>query len=121
MRGTRTGRGLLVAAVLFAGGWGWFRSADPDVEEGNRHYQAGEYDQALESYRAAAEHGDVAGIHHNMGAALYKQAEGEKDEAARTKLLEQAETELRKGAESDDPVLKSSAYHNLGNVQFQRG
>src|SRR5687768_12622882 len=103
MRGTR---GLAIAVALLAGGWGWFQSADPDVEKGNRHYQAGEYAQALEAYRDAVERGDENGIHHNMGAALYKLAEAEQDEAARADLLKQAETELRKGAESDDPILK---------------
>src|SRR5688572_27037489 len=90
-------RGLLLAAALLAGGWGWFRSTDPDVERGNQHYQSGEFREALEAYRKSVGRGDEDGIHHNMGATLYKLAE------------------------SDDPVLKSSSYHNLGNVQFQRG
>ncbi len=115
-----TRRGPLLGAVLLLGGWTWFQSSDPDVARGNRHYQAGEYGQAVDAYREAQERGDEPGIHHNLGAALYKQAEAEKDEAARTALLEQAETELRKATESSDSMLRSSAFHDLGNVQFQR-
>ena len=116
-----TRQGTLLVAVLLLGGWTWFESTDPDVARGNRHYQAGEYGQAVDAYREAQERGDEPGIHHNLGSALYKQAEAEKDEAARTALLEQADKELRKATESDDPALKSSAFHNLGNSQFQRG
>jgi Ca-activated chloride channel family protein len=113
-------RAGLVAVVLLVGGWDALRAPDPDVDEGNQAFRKGHYDQALEHYRSAESRGVDPRLHFDMGAALYKLGEQAKDDEQKAKLLAQAEEQFRRAADTDDQVLKSSAYYNLGNAMYQR-
>jgi Ca-activated chloride channel family protein len=113
-------RAGLVAVVLLVGGWDALRAPDPDVDEGNQAFGKGHYDQALEHYRSAESRGVDPRLHFDMGAALYKLGEQAKDDEQKAKLLAQAEEQFRRAADTDDQVLKSSAYYNLGNAMYQR-
>lgn len=114
------GRAGLVALLVLVGGWDALRAPDPDVDEGNQAFKKGHYDQALEHYRSAESRGVDPRLHFDMGAALYKLGEQAVDGDEKAKLLAQAEEQFRRAADTDDPVLKSSAYYNLGNAMYQR-
>ncbi len=114
------GRAGLVALLVLVGGWDALRAPDPDVDEGNQAFKKGHYDQALEHYRSAESRGVDPRLHFDMGAALYKLGEQAVDGDQKAKLLAQAEEQFRRAADTDDPVLKSSAYYNLGNAMYQR-
>ncbi len=114
------GRAGLVALLVLVGGWDALRAPDPDVDEGNQAFKKGHYDQALEHYRSAESRGVDPRLHFDMGAALYKLGEQAEDGDEKAKLLAQAEEQFRRAADTDDPVLKSSAYYNLGNAMYQR-
>jgi Ca-activated chloride channel homolog len=116
--GTKRRAGLLAVLVL-AGGWDILRAPDPDVDKGNQAYQEGRYQEALGHYRSAESRGTDARLHFDMGAALYKLGEKAADDE-KAKLLQQAEEQFRRAADTDDAGLKSSAYYNLGNGMYQR-
>lgn len=109
-----------LAAALALGGWDLLEGPHPAVEQGNEAFAAGRYDEALRHYRGAGD-GDAPGpLAFDIGAALYKLAE--KAEGRRAdQLYDQAEHAFRRAAEAPDGVLRSNAYHNLGNTLFRRG
>lgn len=111
--------GLALIALL-AGGWEGLRQADPDVEQGNRAYREGRFADALSHYRAAEERGVDSALHFDIGSALYKLGEKANDPSEKARLMQEAEDELRRAADTDDAQLKSSAYFNLGNTLYQR-
>lgn len=79
------------------------------VEEGNRAYRAGHYDQALAKYKAAlSAGGDPAVVSYNLGNAHYEMGESEAAQKAYTESL-------RPHRPHD---LEESVY-NLGNAYFQ--
>ena len=110
----------LVALLVAAGGWDGLRAPDPDVDQGNEAFKAGRFDEALGRYRSAETRGADPRLHFDMGAALYKLGEKAADQAEKAKLLQQAEEQFRRAADSDDVQLKSLAYFNLGNSMYQR-
>jgi Ca-activated chloride channel family protein len=110
----------LVALLVATGGWDALRAPDPDVDQGNEAFKAGRFDEALDRYRSAETRGADPRLHFDMGAALYKLGEKTADQAAQAKLLQQAEEQFRRAADSDDVQLKSLAYFNLGNSMYQR-
>ena len=110
----------LAVSAVFTGGWDLLSSADEDIERGNQLYRDGDYDGALEAYRAAADSSDDPTIQFDIGAALYKLAEGATDSETRKAALEQAEGAFRKATEARDDKLRGSAHFNLGNTLYQR-
>ena len=86
-------------------------SGAADVASGNRQFRAGDYKQALESYRkAAASNPGEAAIDYNLGAAYYK--EGEYDQAVES---------FRHSLLTDDEGLGRNARFNLGNSLYRAG
>lgn len=117
----RRAAGLVVLA-LAAGGWTWsgLTSPDENVDQGNDAFHAGKYDEAASHYRDALAVGEDPRIHLDLGAALYKQAEAAKDAKQKADLFKQAEGEFARAAEARDPKIKSRAYYNQGNADYQR-
>jgi len=112
---------LLVIALPALAGWEILQSTDEDVARGNRHYDAGAFQAAIDAYeKALGQGGDAAKIHFDIGTALYKLGEPLEPGNERTVLLDRAEAEFRLGADTSDGRLKASAYHNLGNAHFVR-
>lgn len=117
----RPGALALVLLVPALAGWELLETPDENVMRGNQQYGDGHYGDAAGSYEnALGQGGETARIHFDMGAALYKQANGLEPGNDRTKMLDRAEVEFRLGTDTADPGLKSSAYHNLGNTHFVR-
>ena len=81
------------------------------LREGDRAYEAGTYDKAEESYRAAILEKNSAQGNYNLGNAAYQQ--GDYEEAAR-----RFEEAARLAAGSSEQAY---AYHNLGNTYYQQG
>ena len=80
------------------------------VEQGNRHFDAAEFESALEAYREAqTNRPDAPELHYNVGDALYKQGAQEEAMAA-----------FQKAVESGDPDLGAKAYYNLGNALYRQ-
>jgi tetratricopeptide (TPR) repeat protein len=113
---------LLLPLPLLLLAWDWPQTEHEAAREGNRRYQRGHYEEAVRAYRGAqGEDVDPARVHFAIGAALYKQATEERDTAVRDRLLDEAELEFRRAADTRDAQLKSWAYHNLGNTMYLRG
>jgi tetratricopeptide (TPR) repeat protein len=109
----------LAISVMFTAGFDLLSSPDEDIEKGNELYAEGDYEGALESYRAAADSADDPAIQYDIGAALYKLAEGA-DSETRKAALDQAEEAFRKATEARDDKLQASAHYNLGNTLYQK-
>lgn len=81
------------------------------VNQGNRLYEEGRFQEAHEKYlEALRENPEVPLIRFNDGNALYK---GED--------FESAARAYRGVLESDDPALAASAWYNLGNALYRDG
>jgi chemotaxis protein histidine kinase CheA len=79
------------------------------VEEGNRLYSEGLFDEAHEKYLEALLEDPESGlIRFNDGNALYQNAD-----------FQQAMERYMEAAESGDPALQSAAWYNLGNALFR--
>jgi len=111
-------RKILLLLVLCA--WEPFRSADPDVEAGNKAYAEGKYDDALAAYdRAARKPGiDPDGLAYDRGTAELRKAEGLKDPAEKQRLTERALEDLKQASKSSDPKVRSGAHYNRGNAMM---
>jgi Ca-activated chloride channel family protein len=86
--------------------------------KGNKSYQAGNFVEAEEEYLRAIEAApnSVKG-HYNRGNAIYKGIEGNEDpEVLKQRLDKAAESYLYAIENADDQLIKSQAYHNLGNA-----
>lgn len=116
-----SGASHMVLSVFLIGSWSsWLEAPNGQVAKGNERFEAGEFDAALESYRAAAgDTRDPAAVRFDEGAALYRLAEAEAEPVAKAELFAQAEQAFRRAAEARDPQLKSAAYYNLGNALYQ--
>ncbi len=81
------------------------------VEEGNRLFQEGKFQEALEKYRQAQqENPDSPIIRHNLGDARYKNQQ-----------YEEAAGDFGGNLQSPSPDLKARSYYNLGNALFRQG
>jgi Ca-activated chloride channel family protein len=98
---------LLVVAVSVAGD----RRPYDFVYEGNRLYQAGDYQAALEQYQGALQASpETAGIHYNIGNVYYRRYIFEK-------ALEHYSRALQSVIEVQ---LESRIKYNLGNVKYRQ-
>jgi Ca-activated chloride channel homolog len=81
------------------------------VEKGNKYYNKGEPDKALEAYREAQRHDSLSVIpQFNAGDALYKL--GKYEEGAK---------EFTKTASASGDSISAMSYYNLGNSAFKAG
>ncbi|HEX3476837.1 MAG TPA: tetratricopeptide repeat protein [Kofleriaceae bacterium] len=108
----------LVALVVALGGWEPFRTADPDVEAGNRAYADGRYDDALAAYDRAARRGgvDADGLAYDRGTAEARQAELSRDPAEKQRLTQRALDDLKQASQARDPRIRGGASYNRGNL-----
>jgi Ca-activated chloride channel family protein len=118
---SRRGRWSWLVLVMALGGWEPFRSPNPQVERGNEAFRDGRWDDAIKAYDEAAKaRPDDPAVRYNRGAAIYQKALNTPAGPARDQLLLEAEGELSRATQSNDPKLRSQAHYNLGNTQFQR-
>ena len=102
--------GLLLAGLLIGSQPLWSQAGREKVLEGNRNYSEGDYDKALELYRAALEENpDSPAIRFNLGDAHFKKEE-----------LEDAADSFSQALQSEDPGIKSRAQYNLGNSLYRQ-
>lgn len=110
-----------LAALLAAAAWDPVTKPDSDVADGNKLYGAGKFSDAESRYRTAEKRlAKEPAFHFDLGAALYKVAEGMPSGPPRDAQLDAAEKELRQALDAGEPRLRSSAHYNLGNTLFQR-
>lgn len=84
---------------------------DASPQSAERAYEKGNFKEAQEQYKQAAEkHPDTAALQFNLGAAAYKAGEFDKAVPAFQKTLQ-----------SDQLNVQQLAYYNLGNTQFRLG
>jgi Ca-activated chloride channel homolog len=109
--GWRRWRGAAAAAVLAGLSVGWL---DPhaSAREGNRLYDAGKYDEAVERYhQALVDDPDSPRLHFNLGDARYKS--GKYDDA----LSSFSGVTTR----DDEPARTARVAYNVGNTKFRQG
>ncbi len=112
-------RGAALAALVLAlGGWEPFRTADPDVEAGNRAYADGRYDDAIAAYDRAARSGgvDAGGLAFDRGTAEARKAEVARDPAEKQRLVQRALDDLQQASHARDPRIRGAASYNRGNL-----
>jgi Ca-activated chloride channel family protein len=99
---------LALAPTLVA--WEPLRSRNGEIEQGNALMKAGNAEEALKHYDAAAKAlpGDAA-AHFDRGAALYALSR-----------FDEAGEEFLRASEAKDGTLKASAFYNLGNAFFKK-
>ncbi|MGD8359816.1 MAG: tetratricopeptide repeat protein [Gemmatimonadota bacterium] len=108
-------RGSGLAGVLFVG----FsacpvgaagQSARPNVEEGNRLYSEGRFDEAHRKYlEALLDDPGSPLILFNDGSALYRDQD-----------FQEAQRRFQEALEDGDPALRSAAWYNLGNTLYRQ-
>ncbi len=107
----RRWRGTAAAAALAALSVGWL---DPhaSAREGNRLYDAGKYDDAVQRYnQALVDEPDSPALHFNLGDARYKS--GKYDDALAS---------FGKAAPGDSaPARTARVAYNVGNTKFRQG
>ena len=100
---------LTLLTFLFIGLLAPARASNLDTAE--RDYQSGQYQDALENYRAAADQQpDRPDLQYDLGDAAYKAGE-----------YLQAEDAFHKALATPDLGLQEKTYYNLGNAQFKHG
>jgi hypothetical protein len=109
--------GLAILALALAG-WQPFRTADPDVEAGNRAYDEGRYGDAIAAYDRARRRGGVDGdgLAFDRGTAELGQADAVSDPVEKRRLIEHALESLKQAARSKDPRIRGAASYNRGNA-----
>lgn len=103
---------MILAALCLAPSAAGAATAEGTLRRGNRHYERGEYERALEQYGAAARRSprDRRPVF-NAGDALFKLEQYDKAAEAFNAV-----------AESGGPAdVLSSAYYNLGNALYAKG
>jgi len=101
--------GVWVTAVLAAPGTVAAQAGRAQVQEGNRLYGEGLYNEAHEQYLEALREAPGSPlIRFNEGNALYQGGE-----------VERALEAYRAAIESGNPELQSAAWYNLGNALYQ--
>jgi len=105
---------IAIAVITIAGGAGAVTLSDEmhsNVSRGNRYYEAGENEMALERYREAQGLDSTFAVpHFNAGAALYRM--GSYQEGA---------LEFLRSTTSGADSVKAMSYYNLGNTMFKAG
>lgn len=97
--------GLFISPTTLAG-----QRAREQVQEGNRLYEEGRFDEAHQKYlEALLENPESPLVRFNDGAALYMNDD-----------FQQAMERFRQALESEDPELRNSAWYNLGNALFRQ-
>jgi Ca-activated chloride channel family protein len=97
--------GLAACPVGAAG-----QSARPNVEEGNRLYWEGKYDEAHRKYlEALLDDPESPLILFNDGSALYRDQD-----------FGEAQQRFQEALEDGDPALRSAAWYNLGNALYRQ-
>ena len=101
---------LAAAAALWAASCGG-RSVESLNREGNRLYDAGQYEEALETYRQGqVERPDLPQFPYNIGNVLHRLGQ-----------YDRAVEETRRALTAGDPELRFRAYYALGNHYFHLG
>ncbi|HMG56548.1 MAG TPA: tetratricopeptide repeat protein, partial [Kofleriaceae bacterium] len=113
-------RAGLAALVLALAAWQPFRTADPDVEAGNRAYAEGRYDDALAAYDRAARRGGVDGdgLAFDRGTTELKKAEATRDAGEKQRLTQRALEDLKQAGHARDPRIRGQAHYNRGNLMM---
>jgi hypothetical protein len=111
--------GTLLLCALATGGW--FGAERDRAAEGNRRYDAGQYDEAATAYgEGLIDYPDSRRLRFNLGAAQYREGKFADAIATLEKLLPAAEDEPRRPA-ADDAELSAQAAYNVGNARFRLG
>ena len=107
---TATAARLLLFAFLSGAGFGGARAASTTTVA-ERDYKAGQYADAEQKYREAAEtQPDRHDLQYDRGDAAYRAGE-----------FNDAEEAFRKSLETPNLNLQENSYYNLGNTQFKHG
>jgi tetratricopeptide (TPR) repeat protein len=105
---------LAAALLMWAGPAAGITLSDrvhSDIRKGNKHYDKGEHDKALEAYRDAGKQDSTSAVpRFNSGDALYRLGQ-----------FEQGAQEFLKSASSSADSISAMSYYNLGNTAFQMG
>ncbi|MBD3184552.1 tetratricopeptide repeat protein [Candidatus Poribacteria bacterium] len=90
----------------------WINPLADKIEDGNRLFKEGQYDEALTKYtEVMIDSPNSPYAHFNIGSSHYKKENY--DEAVKS---------FSKAASlASDPVLESKAYYNLGNSKYKQG
>ncbi len=111
--GRKRTRGIVLCLVLGVfGANGVEASGAPgQVREGIRHYEAGDYESAVNAFvRAQVEEPGVAELSYDSGSAQYKKGD-----------YEAALRNFEAASQSEDTDLKARSLFNLGNTQYRLG
>ncbi len=103
----------LLVAGLAGPGWavGPLEVDHPLVAQGRAAYEAGQYEQALESFEAARkERPDDPAVEYNRGVAL-----------AQLGRVAEAKSSFQRVIDSNRPELRQKAWYNMGNVHATMG
>jgi len=103
---------ILFFCALAAWNIGWLDPVKDGVEDGNRQYLLGKYDDAMKSYsQAQGERPDSPELHYNIGNVQFKKND-----------VEQAAREYLESATStEDNDVKATSLYNLGNAYMAQG
>ncbi|MBN2054523.1 tetratricopeptide repeat protein [bacterium] len=99
--------GILAAGWLMLSGAGFLDPIHERVNEGNKAYEEGAWEDALQHYMDALQENPLdPTVHYNMGNVFFK-----------LEKLDKAREEYEKALSTDDIALQANAYFNLGNCQ----
>jgi Ca-activated chloride channel family protein len=103
---------LILLIMIFDGSTGALAASKRSaVKNGNRYYNKGHYDLAVEKYAEALDKDAESDIvNYNMGTALYKKEN-----------FDQSIEHLQKSLLTEDKALKEKVYYNLGNAFYRKG
>ncbi len=102
---------FLILLLLSASPWAFAQKGRSEVEEGNRRFQAGDYERARESYREALEQAPGSSVAtFNLGGSEYKLDE-----------FSGAEESFLQAIGSGNSELLAEAHYNLANSLFKQG
>ncbi len=102
---------FLILLLLSASPWAFAQKGRSEVEEGNRRFQAGDYERARKSYREALEQAPGSSVAtFNLGGSEYKLDE-----------FSGAEKSFLQAIESGNSELLAEAQYNLANALFKQG
>ncbi len=86
-------------------------SISKEIKEGNRLYDEGKYEEAIEKYNEAkAESPDMDIVNFNLGDALYKSGQYQESVDAFTRALN-----------TEDPEIEADAIYNIANTKYKLG